>query len=89
MTTPMTACEWRLGDPGLDELRIVERARPYGPPRYAVTWRGRVANCVDEWEFEPNPSNRDDEFLARTRWDNWGDAAVVAQRMLKRGDNDG
>ena len=84
MSIPMTACEWRLGEPGLDELRIVERARPEGPPRFAVTWRGRVANRQREWELEPTPSSRDDDFLARTRWELWEDAAVIAQRMYEK-----
>jgi hypothetical protein len=81
-TFPMTACEWRVGPAGLDELRIVERAHP-GGVRYAVTWRGRVANRDREWEFEPLPSSRDDDFIARTRFGDWEEAAVIAQHMAR------
>jgi hypothetical protein len=85
----MTACEWRVGPPGLDELRIVERARPDDAGidgftlYYAVTRGGWVANKDREWEYEPQPSSRDDDFLERTRWRSWEDAALVAQYMAK------
>jgi hypothetical protein len=40
----MTACEWRVGPAGLDELRIVERLQRDGTVFYAVTRAGWVAN---------------------------------------------
>lgn len=39
--------------------------------KYAVTHIGYVFNSDGEWEYEPQPSSRDDEFLARTRFDYW------------------
>lgn len=78
---PMTACEWRVGPPCLSQLRIVERPQRDGSIRYAVTWLGRVANKGREWEWEPLPSSRDDDFIARTRFEDWEDAAYVAQHM--------
>ena len=83
MTIPMTACEWRVGEPGLDELRIVERAQRDGSVLYAVTWRGWVANRDREWEHEPIPSSRDDDFLLRCRFADWEAAATVAQHMAQ------
>jgi hypothetical protein len=83
MTHPMTACEWRVGPPGLDEIRIVERGQRNGSVLFAVTQRGWVANTDHEWEYEPIPSNRDRDFMARCRWANWEDAALVAQRMYE------
>jgi hypothetical protein len=64
------------------ELRIVERVNPpEGQIRYAVTWLGRVANHDCEWEWEPQPSSREDAFYKRCRFDDWEEAYQVAIRM--------
>jgi hypothetical protein len=81
VTVPMTACEWRIGPAGLDELRIVERAQRDGSVFYAVTRGGWVANRGREWEYEVQPSSRDAAFIARTRFAEWEDAAWLAQYM--------
>lgn len=78
---PMTACEWRVGPAGLDELRIVERAQIDGSVLYAVTRGGWVANHSREWELEVQPSSRDEAFISRTRFYDWEDAAWTAQHM--------
>lgn len=39
------------------------------PGRYAVVHLGSVLNQDGEWEREPMPSSRSDEFRARTRYD--------------------
>jgi hypothetical protein len=47
----------------------VQRARQIsGPPLWAVRYRGQVLNQQGEWEWEPMPSSRTDEFLARCRF---------------------
>jgi hypothetical protein len=76
----VTACEWRIGEVGLEELRIVERAHPSGM-RYAVKWLSYVANWDYEWEFEPQPSSRDAAFFARCRFIDWETAYQIAIRM--------
>lgn len=38
------------------------------PDLYAVEHGGYVLNTDGEWEYEPQPSSRDDEFKARTRF---------------------
>jgi hypothetical protein len=35
---------------------------------WVVLWRGDCLNRDLTWEYEPLPSNRSDEFLARTRF---------------------
>lgn len=82
-TIPMTSCEWRVGPPGLTEIRIVERAQLDGSILYAVKQGGWVANRDREWEYEVLPSSRDAAFKARTRWKSWEDAAYVAQHMAR------
>lgn len=37
--------------------------------KYAVVHHRRVLNEAAEWEWEPQPSSRTDEFKARTRFD--------------------
>ena len=40
-----------------------------GGDSWVVATNGRmVLNHGGEWEYEPNPSNRTDDFLARTRY---------------------
>jgi hypothetical protein len=81
---PMTSCEWRVGPVatlGEPELRIVERGQRDGSILYAVTRGGWVANRDREWEYEVQPSSRDAAFIARTRFDEWEDAALLAQYM--------
>ena len=41
----------------------------YGVKRWAIRDSGACLNKNNEWEWEPLPSSRDDEFYARCRWD--------------------
>jgi len=48
----------------------VELVRGMDADRWAVRRMGRAVLNVDgQWEHEPLPSSRSDEFLARTRFD--------------------
>jgi hypothetical protein len=40
-----------------------------GNRKWAITRNGAVLNNLNEWEYQPLPSNRDEDFLARTRHD--------------------
>lgn len=40
-----------------------------GDGTWAIKNGGCVLNIDGEWEWEPSPSNRTDEFIARTRFD--------------------
>lgn len=44
---------------------------PHKPERdtWAIRCMGRVLNRDNEWEWEPQPSSREDDFLAATRFD--------------------
>lgn len=39
-----------------------------GNGAWAICNLGSVMNGSREWEYEPSPSNRSDEFIARTRF---------------------
>jgi len=44
---------------------------------------GDVLNRDGEWEYQPMPSSRTDEFLARTRWSDARAAIAFARTALK------
>lgn len=44
---------------------------------------GDVYNNLKEWEWEPSPSNRDDEFISRTRY-NVSDALFIANELYEK-----
>lgn len=77
------ACRWRVTGPGLHGLVVFidERQQRNGLIFYAVVKDGWVATKNREWEREPIPSSRDEEFLMRARFDGWEEAALVAQYM--------
>ena len=55
-----------------------------------ISWAVREGGCVlsksGEWETEPIPSSRDDEFLARARFSSAENAAIIAKRHFKQND---
>lgn len=78
------ACKWRVAGPpgkGSHEVYVSERRQRDGSVRYAVERDGWVANARRQWEYEPLPSSREDDFIERTRFATWEDAAAVAQHM--------
>lgn len=40
-----------------------------GGDKYAVKFLSKVFNSDGEWEYEPIPSSREDDFIERTRFD--------------------
>lgn len=57
-------CAYRL--PG--DVRIEEALQREGPPLWAVRRLGNCLNKDGEFEYEPSPSSRDDNFYSRCRW---------------------
>ena len=78
----------------LDEPDVFDRIRvqltclagegPHKPPydTWAVRKRGWCLNADYEWVLEPIPSDRDDAFLRRTRWNR--DEALRRARIIVR-----
>jgi hypothetical protein len=66
--------EYRVYPTGYDEATFTDKyiwtitvaERDTG--RWAVKGMFGVLNTDGEWEYEPSPSNRDDDFLARCRF---------------------
>lgn len=67
----------------------IERAiQPCGGHKWAVRIRGEVLNKQGFMEYEPQPSSRDDAFMARCRFDSAKeaiDAAIAAQQGAGNG----
>lgn len=52
--------------------------------RWAIRSHGECLNNEGEWEYEPLPSNRDDEFYARCRWLTPEDALAFWEQFDKK-----
>jgi len=78
--------EERLGN----EVRIQRARQIIGPALWKVTDSigGCCLNKSGEWEWEPSPSNREDDFLARCRFATARDAigAALAAQEAHRED---
>ena len=80
-----------------DPIYVKWRGQQYGrgPVRWAVVlgngYPAWVLNKDGEWEYEPQPSSRDDEFFARCRWESFDEALAAAKTArpeppVKQGD---
>lgn len=56
--------EYTFGDKSTWTLTVEER----GDDSWAVKKMGSCLNVDGEWEYEPSPSNREDDFLERCRF---------------------
>jgi len=77
----LVATKWVDRDSGLS---VEERSCGNGFRKFAVVDEsGRVLSKGLEFEQEPSPSNRDDDFLSRCRFDSFEDAANAMQKITK------
>lgn len=53
--------------------------------RYVVRRAGDCLSKTGEWEYEPLPSSRDEEFIARCRFETFGEAAMAVERFCPGG----
>lgn len=60
----------------------VEVRRFENTTRWAVLCGSSVLNADSKWEYEPMPSSRDDDFIARTRFD-FDDAWSLAEAVVR------
>ena len=65
-----------------DEIKVQRTRQIEGPALWKVVdGKGNCLNKSGEWEWEPMPSSRDDEFLSRCRFPT-ADAAINAARGI-------
>lgn len=76
--------EWRLDEVprGFEPVRI-DLVRNRNGLVYAVRQSGSCMSTDGEWDYEPMPSSRTDEWLARFRFQTWEDAAKAIERHCK------
>ena len=66
----------------IGELRICQRN--HDPDTWAIVDTGWVLNHDGDWEMEPMPSNRTDEFIQRCRWPSAREAIAFAQAHMEQ-----
>ena len=66
----------------LNSVTIEERIQPDGKSLWSVNQSGNVMGMDGEWELEPMPSNRDEEFYRRCRFNSIEEALKVLNRQL-------
>ena len=74
----LEAIRVKTGGLGAGEWITVNRRDGLNGTKWAVVDHGLVLNKSGEWEYEPIPSSRDDEFLARCRFDSFDEAWKAA-----------
>ena len=74
--------KYRLVESGHElPIEIVERRNKDGSRNWAITQGGNVLMKNGEWEFEPSPSNRTDEFLKNARYATVDEAALKLREI--------
>jgi hypothetical protein len=71
---------YRLGGDENFPIELVCVPQRDGDPRWAIRRGHECFNHQGEWEWEPQPSSRDNAFYARCRW---GSAAAAAGHWQK------
>jgi uncharacterized protein YycO len=74
----------RASDPrmGIHEVEVQRRRQRDGRSLYVVKSLSDVLNKSGEWEYESIPSDRDDEFIARTRFATMDEAITAGRAAL-------
>lgn len=83
-------CAYRLD--GLDViggrwagLEIIEKIQRDSKSLWAVSIGQTCLNMFGEWEYEPQPSSRTDEFIERTRFATLEEAVTRAKKAIEEG----
>lgn len=65
-----------------DTITIVKRKQMEGTPKWAIMRHASVLNRELEWEYEPSPSHRDDDFLVRCRYESVEEALEYINKWM-------
>jgi len=69
----------------LNPVKIIRMKSPfYEGEKWAVRKLNFCLNSKDEWEFEPMPSQRNDDFYRRCRFDTFEEAYSRAVEVRKK-----
>lgn len=73
----------------MDVMRCEGHRLPKQPYMWKVlSGNGAVLGKDGDWEYEPIPSSRDEEFYARCRFDTYEEAEAAALKALKEEEED-
>lgn len=70
---------------GMNGIKVERVQQIKGPAKWAVRCNGNVLSVQGEWDWEPMPSSRDDDWLEKFRFDNAQDAIDAAMFAQKGG----
>lgn len=84
----VAAYTMRVPAVGQEPLRIERVSRRGGDSQWAVRWMGNVLAKDGSLEFEPSPSSRDADFLARCRFESAELALAAARAAVTAGVSD-
>jgi hypothetical protein len=68
----------RLSDSNADHPVWSVKVEAAGHGRWAVRNMSRCLNKAGTWEYEPQPSSREDDWLDTVRWDDVDEALAAA-----------
>jgi hypothetical protein len=85
MTTKPKVTEYSFCElpEGIDSTVFTVRVQYAGRGLWAVRWLSECLSADGNWDYEPNPSSRDDEWLNAHRWC-LRDALTMAGRALPK-----
>lgn len=73
---------YELDGKGSDLITLERRSR--NQDGWAIVRLGFVFNTFGEWEWEPMPSGRSEDFLQRTRWNSAQEAKEAFERLKEK-----
>jgi hypothetical protein len=77
---------WEIASYAAGDITIQRMAQIDGSHLWKIAKNGNVLNKQGEWEWEPMPSSRDDDFLARCRYATLDEvSAMLAAAQAKGG----
>ena len=74
-------CQWWVEMPSVyGEMTIIRTPQMSGPDLYKVMKRVYCLSKTGEWDFEPIPSSRTEEYLSSHRFGTFEEALVAARK---------
>lgn len=80
----ISACTWEVlgsGETAIDRIKIHRMEQLVGNDLFAVRAHGCCLNKDGKWEYEPQPSSRDDSFMNRCRYASFKDAVSAIEKL--------
>lgn len=68
VSPPLQVLEYELANDGYESVRLCRMYQHDNSERWAIRRLGFTLNRDGEWEFEPQPSSRDDDYMQRNRY---------------------